>query len=358
MADPFQDEIDQAFERAVLKVDVSSVTAVFDANGENKCKSEGTAFVIGQHLAVTASHVYAIDSACGEPTIVLESKQYKAQVFADVIAKLDDVSILKFDEDLPVEMCALPLRDGDVTQVPGMRFGIPGSMFYPTPMPVNIGPSESDFSPFIRLTPTPAERGESGGPVIHFFSVVGILRAKHATYTAYSVMTPVSQLLNLLRQKRIPLTGWRICVPGSFHMFALPDTAPNSPGDTGNIEVPPLGQSGSGGGLDSGGDGDGGPDSGGVGGGGGLDSGGGGGGGFGSGGGFGDGLGGIGGGGGFGGGIGSSGYREVPAAMPPKHASKMPNDLATEEVDQRRMLNDVWSEYMRRKLGSCPSCFQ
>ncbi|MDX0016728.1 hypothetical protein GOB19_27485 [Sinorhizobium meliloti] len=217
-AQEVQDLIEQIFQRAVLKVDVSAPRSVFDDNGDNICKSEGTAFVIGEQFAVTATHVYALDPACGTPVISLESKGFNTEVFAEVFAVSDDVTLLKFSGPLPEPTCALAISNSDVTFVQGMRFGIPGGMYYPSPMPVRIGSNESDFKPFVQLTPTPAERGESGGPVVYMFNVVGILRAKHAKYPAFSVMTPISQLRTLLAEKAIPLHA-RLCDPVEVTIF-------------------------------------------------------------------------------------------------------------------------------------------
>ncbi|MBY5554150.1 trypsin-like peptidase domain-containing protein [Rhizobium leguminosarum] len=217
-AQQMQNVVEEVFKRAVLKVDVSTPVPVFDASGNNICKSEGTAFLIGKQLAVTASHVYALDKACGPPVIALESKGFNVEVFAEVLAVYDDVTVLKFDGLLPEPMCALALSGSDVTSVDGVRFGIPGGMYYPSPMPVRIGSINSDFNPFVQLTPTPAESGESGGPVIYMFSVVGILRAKHVQYPAFSVMTPVGQLHSLITQKALALEP-RLCNPVEFSIF-------------------------------------------------------------------------------------------------------------------------------------------
>ncbi|UGY11147.1 serine protease [Phyllobacterium pellucidum] len=243
-AEPLQDAIDEVFERAVLKVDVTSKRKVFDDKNENICKSEGTAFLIGEHLAVTATHVYSIDPRCGEPIIQLKSKTYHLTIFAEVDAAFEDVTVLKFGDQVPAPMCALPLRHGNVTSVEGMRFGIPGDMEFPSPIPVKIGKPPSDFDPFIELTPTPAYNGESGGPVIYLFSVVGILR--HMKYEGHTVMTPVEQLLNLLTNQSIQLDGWRLCNPGELGIFKQqtrsvppPQTAPSVPPPQPGPPAPP-----------------------------------------------------------------------------------------------------------------------
>lgn len=214
--------VDQTFQRAILKVEVSAPQAVFNGDGKNVCKSEGTAFLIGDNLAVTASHVYALDPACGEPVILLESTSYTVQAIAKVLAVAEDVTLLEISKKAPAPMCALALSATDVTFVDGVRFGIPAGMDYPTPMQVKIGPKDSNFKPFIQLTPTPAEQGESGGPIIYMFNVVGILRAKHAAYPGYSVMTPIGELRSLLKTVQIPIGG-TLCNPVEISIF-YPDS--------------------------------------------------------------------------------------------------------------------------------------
>ncbi|MDW9912246.1 hypothetical protein GOB19_27490 [Sinorhizobium meliloti] len=233
-----QDYVQRVFQRAVLKVDVSAPKAVFDENRNNICKSEGTAFVIGEQLAVTATHVYALDPACGPPVIALESKFFNVEVFADVVAVYDDVTVLKFSGSLPEPICALGPSNSDVTEVEGgVRFGIPGGMDDPTPMPVRIGSNQGQFKPFVQLTPTPAERGESGGPVVYMFNVVGILRAKHAKYPAYSVMTPIGQLRTLLAEQTIPLNA-RLCNPVELSFWSPDATATPEESEGAIIRVP------------------------------------------------------------------------------------------------------------------------
>ncbi|MDW9888844.1 hypothetical protein GOC28_08125 [Sinorhizobium meliloti] len=210
--------VEEVFQRAVLKVDVSSPNPVFDKEGKNICKSEGTAFLIGDQIAVTASHTYTLDPACGTPVIELESRRFNVQVFAEVLAVDEDVTVLRFSGSLPEPMCALALSNSDATSVDGVRFGIPGGMEYPSPMRVRIGSNPSDFDPFVALTSAPAERGESGGPVVYMFNVVGILRARHTRYTAYSVMTPIGRLRALLVANAIPLNA-RLCNPVEVRIF-------------------------------------------------------------------------------------------------------------------------------------------
>ncbi|WP_146177840.1 hypothetical protein [Achromobacter mucicolens] len=205
--------VEQAFRRSILKVDVSTPTPVF-SNGINICRSEGTAFLIGENLAVTASHVYALEPSCGTPTILLESAAYKLQVQAEVVGVAEDITLLKVDGKVPSEMCTLALSAEDAAAVNGVRFGIPQGMKYPTPKKVLIGEKEGDFMPFVELTPTPAEQGESGGPVVYEFSVVGVLRAKHAKYPAYSVMTPIGQLRTFISTSHQPfILGGKRCNP-------------------------------------------------------------------------------------------------------------------------------------------------
>ncbi|MDH0094197.1 hypothetical protein N7373_22360 [Achromobacter mucicolens] len=216
-AQTLQGSVNAAYAGAILKVEVSAPKAVFASEGENKgqniCKSEGTAFLVGDNLAVTASHVYTLDVACGTPTILLWSEVHKVHMLAEPVVVAEDVTLLRVNNKLPPGMCSLAMSAKEVEAVEGVRFGIPKGMVYPTSMTVAIGPKDqSNFKPFRQLTPTPAEQGESGGPVVYLFDVVGVLRAKHATYPAFSVMTPITGLLALIKDKQIPLPlGGKLC---------------------------------------------------------------------------------------------------------------------------------------------------
>ncbi|MDW9738323.1 hypothetical protein GOC00_25940 [Sinorhizobium meliloti] len=215
-----EDIVGQAFRRAILKVDVSAPNSVFDDDDINICKSEGTAFLIGRNMAVTASHVFDLHPDCGAPVISLESKTFNAEFFADVLAVEGDVTVLKFDQELPKSMCALALRKSNVSFVDGVKYGIPRGMFFPTPMPVQIGSEQdNDFQPFVQLTTSPTERGESGGPIVFEFNVVGILRAKHPKFSAFSVMTPVSHLLDIIAKNSLQISNDKLCNPAEVSIF-------------------------------------------------------------------------------------------------------------------------------------------
>jgi hypothetical protein len=56
-ASEIEDVVEKTLKKAVVKLDVSTNTPVFE-NGKNICKSEGTGFLISQKLIVTAAHVH------------------------------------------------------------------------------------------------------------------------------------------------------------------------------------------------------------------------------------------------------------------------------------------------------------
>jgi hypothetical protein len=235
---PYENIIVNLFRHAIVKIDVSSTTAVFkeNVNGEsvNICKSEGTGFLINSNHVVTAEHVYLLAPECGQRNIVVKSKKQNLQKRADVIAAKDDVALLKVDSDFPAEMCALGLMKQDVYGTQAIRFGIPGGWDQPgPPAGVMIDQKGGQFSPLTLLAPTITEKGESGGPVIYLFNVVGLTRARHAQYMGYSFMTAASAIRSLMAANRVRPSG-NICNPVEASMWTNFDPAPSSGGIFGN----------------------------------------------------------------------------------------------------------------------------
>jgi hypothetical protein len=204
------DIIEATFRNAVTKVDVSSNTPVI-RNNVNVCNSQGTAFLIASSYAATAAHVLEIDPECGKPVILLRSRKHNVTLSAQLVKSKDDIAVLKVDRPFPASMCALRLK-GDVYDASAYRFGIPGKLQDPAYLKVKIGEKDSEFAPFVRLTATPAEHGESGGPVIHNFNVVGVLKAKHKEYVGYSFMMVGSILRSLIADNQVETSG-RTCNP-------------------------------------------------------------------------------------------------------------------------------------------------
>jgi len=104
------------------------------------------------------------------------------QRLAKIVGSKDDVALLSVTPPFGSDLCALRVTDTDVFATKGVRFGIPGGLQDPQSVKVKIGEKESEFSPLVVLSPAITEAGESGGPVIYLYRVVGITRAKHEEY--------------------------------------------------------------------------------------------------------------------------------------------------------------------------------
>jgi hypothetical protein len=206
--------VERFFVRAIVKIDVSSKKSVIRGS-ENICVSQGTGFLVSANHVITADHVVSLPSECGERIILLRSRAYKLERAASVVAAEDDVALLKVDAEFPTEMCALsvnPKIEGDEA----IRYGIPGKFnTLPPPSPLTLNKGD-EFLPFIHITPTFTEKGESGGPVIQIFHVIGMTRARHTEYPAHSFMIPGSIIRALL--DRNPFKSGRICNPFAVEM--------------------------------------------------------------------------------------------------------------------------------------------
>lgn len=214
----YENVIASLFRQAIVKIDVSSTTPVFKEN-VNICKSEGTGFLVNANHVVTAEHVYLLAPECGERNIVVKSKKNNLQKLAEVVAAKDDVGLLKVDSDFPAEMCALGLVKQDVYGTQAIRFGIPGGWDQPgPPAGVRIDEKDGPFPPLTLLAPAITERGESGGPVIYLFNVVGLTRARHTQYVGYSFMTAASVIRALMAAKGVQPSG-HICNPVEASMW-------------------------------------------------------------------------------------------------------------------------------------------
>jgi hypothetical protein len=129
------------------------------------------------------------------------------------------VGLLKVDGDFPDDVCALGLNTKDVFGTEAIRFGIPGGFDEPGPASgVKIGTQTGQFAPLILLSLAITEKGESGGPVIYLFNVVGITRARHAQYPAYSFMTVGSTIRALMAANSVRPSG-HICNPVESSMW-------------------------------------------------------------------------------------------------------------------------------------------
>jgi hypothetical protein len=229
---PYENAIVSLFRHAIVKIDVSTTTPVFVENEKkesvNICRSEGTGFLVNTNHVVTAEHVYLLAPECGQPSIVVKSKRSNLQKLAEVVAAKDDVALLKVDSDFPAEMCALGLVDEDVYDTVAIRFGIPGGWDQPgPPAGVRIDQKDGQFSPLTLLNPAITEKGESGGPIIYLFNVVGLTRARHLQYIGYSFMTAASAISSLMAANGVRPSA-NICNPVRVKMRTNYDSAPFS----------------------------------------------------------------------------------------------------------------------------------
>jgi hypothetical protein len=134
------------------------------------------------------------------------------QLVAKVVDTRDDISILSVDEDLPSETCRLGFKS-DVFGTEAIRYGIPGGFSEPpTAEHIRIGGKVNQFMPLVVMSGNPTEHGESGGPVINLFNVVGVIHGKHKDYTGISFMTVGSTVTELLSKDSLGLSG-RLCNP-------------------------------------------------------------------------------------------------------------------------------------------------
>lgn len=231
--------VERTFRKAVVKIDVSTNTTVI-RDDKNICVSEGTGFLVTSRHIVTAQHVYELDPACGKPIIIVKSVAYGLQKLATVAGEKDDVALLEVEGGLPPDMCTLGLNTEDVYGAKAIRFGIPGG-FDETPgaMPTKIGERALQFGSLVLMTPTATEEGESGGPVIYRFNVVGITHAKHKKYAAYSFMTVGSIVRAIMAEKSIPVSG-HLCNPVEANLSVVPEGAPavlGPPGISASIDA-------------------------------------------------------------------------------------------------------------------------
>jgi hypothetical protein len=214
-ADSLQRIVEISFRNAIVKIDVSSKTPVI-RDGKNLCLSEGTGFLVSSSFVASAGHVFELDPGCGELTIVLRSRRNNVARVAKLIESANDLALLSVEEPFQSPMCFVTLMS-DAFDIDGFRIGIPGGLQDPVPMNVVIGSEHAEWEPLVLLTPTPAEHGESGGPIIVDFNVVGIMKAKHMTYNGLSFMMKGSILRNLMLKYKVTLNG-QMCNPVTFRM--------------------------------------------------------------------------------------------------------------------------------------------
>jgi hypothetical protein len=217
-ASDYEDLIKSIFKNSILKVEVSNNAPIFDDKGVNICRSEGTGFLISSQYVITAEHVFHLSPKCAKPVIVLQTRLPDTQRAADVVESYNDVALLKINEPLPAPICALRVLASDVYASKGLRFGIPHDLHDPHAVPIDIGDKDNEFSPMVVLTPTITEPGESGGPVIYQFNVVGITRARSEVHIGYSFMEAAANIRYLMKKHGVSNDG-KTCNPAELFMF-------------------------------------------------------------------------------------------------------------------------------------------
>ncbi|WP_162561249.1 S1 family peptidase [Methylobacterium terrae] len=201
-----------------MKVKVSNNLPVFNDKNENICRSEGTGFLISSNYAITAAHVFKLNNKCLNPIITVNSRLPGSLRLAEIIDSYNDVALLKIKEPLPSRFCALRVLSSDVYASKGLRFGIPHDLQDAMAVPIDIGEKDNEFAPSVVLTPPFTEPGESGGPVIYQFNVVGMTRAKSETHPGYSFMEAAGNIRFLMRKNGVKNDG-KTCNPAELFMF-------------------------------------------------------------------------------------------------------------------------------------------
>lgn len=213
-AEAIETLVENTYRNAVVKIDVSSNTAVI-RNNQNICHSEGTGFLVNKTDVVTAAHVFDLDKACGERIIFVKSRKHKLKALAKVIASADDVAVLRIEPTKAFGyVCALILMPPGSSATRGFRYGIPDGMEDPDPVSLTIGESDNQFKPLFILKPAITHPGESGGPVLRQFNVVGITKSRLEKFPDVSFMISSEAIIKVLVANKISYGD--VCNPAVF----------------------------------------------------------------------------------------------------------------------------------------------
>ncbi len=186
------------FRQAIVKVEVSGKHPQLDGSGLDTCKSEGMGFLVSRTHVISAKHVIDVDPDCGR-RIAVSSAATSFQSMTEVVSTYGDIVLLKLsDTSAPPPMCSLAVADRNVYDQSVVRFAMPASLVDPEPLMTEVG-EPGQFAPNIRFSPAPVHAGDSGGPIIHMFSVVGITKEKLTQVDGYGIMIPVDPIAKLLR---------------------------------------------------------------------------------------------------------------------------------------------------------------
>lgn len=212
--------IENTFRNAIVKIDVSSNTPVLE-NGRNVCRSEGTGFFVSKSHIITANHVLDIKVQCGEKIIMIKSRKHNLQKLASVVDSSDDVALLRLDSITENRVCSLIFSPQDTFSTYGFRFGIPEGLEDPDPAELRIGEEDGQFAPLVVLTPATTHRGDSGGPVIKDFNVVGITKARHEKFNDRSFMIRGTIVRALMTRNNVETDG-SDCNPAKYWIVTTP----------------------------------------------------------------------------------------------------------------------------------------
>lgn len=197
------------------------------------CRNMGTGFIVDSRHVVTASHVIDFNKDCDGSTVIVAKSFYFPQLsfLLEEVKRREDVALLRVVDDKftlsgtvdletgrPESLCAATLANSDIYGVSGdestFRYGIASQQAenFPVATPTNIGEENTPHRPKTIIMPNNVDYGESGGPVVSGFQVVGIIREKTETQTV-ALMSPISFLLNILQDSDINLQSGEACNP-------------------------------------------------------------------------------------------------------------------------------------------------
>lgn len=186
------------FRQAIVKVDVSGEHPQLDSTGQDICKSQGMGFLISRTHVISAKHVTDVDSKCGR-RILISSAATSFEAITDVVMTHGDIILLKLrDASAPRPLCSLAVADKNVYDQSVVRFAMPAALVDPEPLMTEVG-ELGQFNPNVRFSPAPVHPGDSGGPIVHMFSVIGITKEKLTLLDGYGIMIPVDPIVTLLK---------------------------------------------------------------------------------------------------------------------------------------------------------------
>lgn len=215
--------IENTYRNAIVKIDVSSNTPVI-VDGKNICHSEGTGFLISRSHVVTAAHVLKIDPNCGDLVTIVKSRKHNIQKLGKLLRSEEDVAVLETSPFDTSSMCSLVVSPANRFETRGYRYGIPDGLDDPDPESLTIGEEDNGFKPLVRLRPVATHRGDSGGPVLDIFKVVGLTKARHEAYPDLSFMIRSSVIYDVIKKSGINLnenSSDFVCNPAIYEIRSV-----------------------------------------------------------------------------------------------------------------------------------------